>query len=96
MTTLYAAIGAAATFGFILGLWLRPFLSKFPFLKSVEPQDISMLMDRIVNQEAAEQRRHELARMLHDSKRRTMRVDGGKPAHVHKMRRVRRVKREPL
>jgi len=51
-------------------------------------------MDRIVNQEEAEARRNEIRRMLHDAGRRTMRLDNGAPARVHKMRRVRRMYRD--
>ena len=79
--------------GFILGLWLRPFLLPEYLTKHVEPHELSELMERIVNQEEAEARRNEIRRMLHDAGRRTMRLDGGQPAKVHKMRRVRRMYR---
>jgi len=88
----YAAIGAASMLSFALGLWARPFLYLKLFTKVVEPQELSALMDRIVNQEEAEERRNEIRRMLHDSGRRTMRLDGGAPAKVHRMRRVKRVR----
>lgn len=74
--------------GFTLGYVARPFLCK---------NDIdAVFMNRIVNQEAAEERRNQTRLMLHDAKRRTMRLDGGKPAQVHQMRRRRRMYRDPL
>lgn len=91
----YAAIGAALTVGFILGCWARPFLSQYSFMKSVEPQQLSAFFDRVVNQEEADARRNQIRRMLHDSGRRTMRLDGGPPAKVHRMRRKRRMYRDP-
>jgi hypothetical protein len=86
--TLMAAIAAAFALGLILGAGVALLLSEFT--KPVEPQELTALMDRIVNQEGAEERRNQLRRMMHDSKRRTMRIDGGPPAKVHKMRRVER------
>lgn len=83
----WAAILAASMLSFVLGLWARPFLSKMP--------DQQQFMDRIINQEEAEERRNQIRRMLHDSNRRTMRLDGGLPAKVHKMRRKRRMYRDP-
>lgn len=86
---------AAAPPGFIAGWVSRPFLSKNQFTKPVAPQELSKFMARIVNEEESEARRNEIRRMLHDSGRRTMRLDGGKPAKVHKMRRRRKVNRHP-
>lgn len=83
----WAAIGAASMLSFMLGLWARPFLLKLP--------DQQQFLDRIVNQEEAEERRNQIRRMLHDANRRTMRLDGGLPAKVHKMRRKRRMYRDP-
>lgn len=91
----YAAILAVSILSFTLGLWARPFLSKNFLVKSVAPEELSEFMDRIVNGEEAEARRNEVRRMLHDAGRRTMRTDGGRPAKVHRMRRVRRVSRHP-
>lgn len=91
----YAAIIAAFLLGLLLGYGARLFLSKNPFTKPVAPEELSMFMDRVVNQEEAESRRNEIRRMLHDSGRRTMRLDGGKPAKVHKMRRRKRALRAP-
>jgi hypothetical protein len=91
----YAAIGAASMLSFLLGLWARPFFGPKTLTKSVEPQQLSALMDRMVNQEEADVRRNQIRRMLHDSGRRTMRLDGGSPAKVHKMRRKRRMYRDP-
>jgi hypothetical protein len=91
----YAAMGAALLLGFILGYGVRLLLSKNPLTKPVAPQELSQFLDRIVNQEEAEARRNEIRRMMHDSGRRTMRLDGGKPAKVHKMRRRRKVLRTP-
>jgi hypothetical protein len=91
----YAATLAALLVGFILGYGARPFLCRFLPLKPVEPQQLSAYMDKIVNQEEAEVRRNEVRRMLHDAGRRTMRLDGGPPAKVHKMRRKRRMYRDP-
>lgn len=84
----YATIGAALLLGFTLGYVVRPFLSQMPLDR--------MFMERIVNQEAAEERRNQVRRMLHDSNRRTMRLDGGKPAKVYKMRRKRRTDWDPM
>lgn len=88
---LVVAIGAALVTGFALGALTRPFL----WPKSVDPLGFSAYMNRVVNLEEAETRRNENRRMLHDVKRRTMRVDGGVPAKVHKMRRRRRMYRDP-
>lgn len=91
----YAAIGAALLVGFILGYGARPFLCRFLPMKPVEPQQLSAYLDRVVNQEEAEARRNQIRRQLHDSGRRTMRLDGGPPAKVHKMRRKRRMSVDP-
>ena len=91
----YAAILAASILSFLLGLWARPFLSKNFLVKSVEPEQLSQFMDRIVNHEEAEARRNEVRRAMHDSGRRTRRMDGGRPAKVHQMRRRRKVNRHP-
>ena len=85
-----AATLAGIILGFILGYWCRPFLSRFPNTKSVESQEFSAFMERIVNAEGAEERRNQMRKMLHDAGRRTMRLDGGPPATVHKMRRSKR------
>jgi len=90
----YATLSAALLLGFILGYVVRHFLSSSVYTKTIEPHDLSSLMDRIVNQEEAEARRNEIRRMLHDAGRRTMRLDNGAPARVHKMRRVRRMYRD--
>lgn len=84
----YAAMGAALIVGFILGVWARPFLLRLT--KTHDPQEVSDFMNRVVNLEGAEERRRQNARMLHDAGRRTMRLDGGRPAKVHKMRRAKR------
>lgn len=89
----YAAILAVSILSFVLGLWARPFLSKNFLVKSVEPEQLSMFMDRIVNGEEAEVRRNEIRTSMHRAGRRTRRIDGGKPAHIHKMRRHRKVNR---
>jgi len=90
----YAATIAAFLLGFLAGYGARLFLSRQTFTKTVAPEQLTPLMDRIVNQEGAEERRNQIRRMLHDSGRRTMRLDGGPPAKVHKMRRKRRMYRE--
>lgn len=87
----YAAIVAASMLGFILGLWARPFLFR---MKDGAQQDFALFMDRIVNQEEADERHNIIRMRLHDAGRRTMRLDGGEPAKVHQMRRGRRVYRD--
>jgi hypothetical protein len=87
----YVAIMAASMLSFVLGLWARPFLSKFS-----DVNDFALFMDRIVNQEEADERRNLIRMRLHDAGRRTMRLDGGQPAKVHRMRRVRRIYRDQL
>lgn len=86
-TTILACIATAFVF-FWLGWMCAP-------TKIVEPQELSRYMTRIVNAEGAEVRRNQMRKMLHDAGRRTMRLDGGKPATVHKMRRRRRTLRHP-
>jgi len=77
-----AAIMASVAIGFLLGCWLGPFLHK-----PVEIAQLSTLMTRIVHNEEAEVQRNQTRRMLHDAKRRTMRVgDSGPPAKVTRMR----------
>lgn len=78
----YAAILAALLLGFTVGYVVRLFLSK-----PVEIAQLSTLMTRIVHNEEAEVQRNQTRRMLHDAKRRTMRVgDSGPPAKVTRMR----------
>lgn len=84
---------AALMIGFTLGYGLRPFLSQFT--KYVEPQEITTFMSRIVNAEGARERRTQMVKTIAVSKRRTMRIDGGPPARVHKMRKRKRVLRNP-
>jgi len=92
----YAATGAALIVGFILGVWAWPFLSRHPITKTVEPEQLSRYMSKVINAEEAEARRNQIRKMLHDSRRRTMRLDGGSPAKVHKMRRKRRMRWDPI
>ena len=80
--TILACVATAFVF-FALGWMLAP-------TKIVGPQELSRHLDRIVNAEGAEIRRNQMRKMLHDSGRRTMRLDGGPPATVHKMRRSKR------
>lgn len=58
--------------------------------KVVSPEQLSTLMEAIVNTEEATEQRNLKRKELHDAKRRTYRLDGGKPAKVHRMR-VRKV-----
>ena len=85
-----AAIVAALTVGFAAGLWARPFLSHLKFLKTIERHEVSGYMNALTLAEGFEERRNQLRRMVHDSGRRTMRLDAGPPATVHKMRRSKR------
>jgi len=80
----YAAILAASMFSFVLGLWARPFLLR---MKDVDAQEFALFMDRLANQEEADERRDLIRKRMHDAGRRTMRLDGGEPAVVHSMRR---------
>lgn len=81
-------MGAVLVVGFTLGYWARPFLLRIT--KTYDPHEVSEFMERVVNIEGLDERRRQNARMLHDAKRRTLRTDGGPPAKVHKMRRVKR------
>lgn len=89
------AIWAAVIAGFALGLWLRPFLSKNPLTKTVEKQQLSAIMDRIVNTDEVESRGRMKRVELQRAGRRTQRFDGGSPARVHKMRRRKRINIHP-
>lgn len=79
MITVIACVATALVF-FTIGWILSP-------TKLIAPKDMSMLMTRIVHNEEAEVQRNQTRRMLHDAKRRTMRVgDSGPPAKVTRMR----------
>ena len=84
--TSVAVFDAAAGFG--LGWIARPLWSKHK-----DADEMSAYMERVVNQEGAEEYRTAMRLRLHDANRRTMRLDGGAPATVHRMRRRRRTKR---
>jgi hypothetical protein len=85
--SLLAAILAALVVGFILGALARPFLSNNPLTKRVAPQEISALMNRVVNAEELDEARRVRRAQMMRAGRRTIRADGGPPAKVHKMRR---------
>lgn len=86
----YAAILAASMLSFVLGLWARPFLLR---MKDGELQQFALFMDRLANQEEADERRNLIRKRMHDAGRRTMRLDGGEPARVHQMRKRRTTRR---
>lgn len=54
--------------------------------KPVAPEQLKLILRRIVNQEAIEVQGHMRRVELMRANRRTQRFDGGKPAIVHKMR----------
>lgn len=76
--TLIACIATAVTF-FMLGWIAAP-------TKIVAPEELAAYMNRIVHAEGHQERRMQMRRIMHDSGRRTMRLDGGMPAKVHRMR----------
>jgi hypothetical protein len=61
--------------------------------KIVEPDQLAAYMARVVNAEGHDERRMQLRRVMHRSGRRTMRLDGGLPAKVHRMRTYKRATR---
>lgn len=91
--TLYATIGAAFALGVFLGVGVALFVAQKWDTKLVEPQQLSQLMDRLVNAEEAEVRANVRRAQLQRAGRRTQRIDGSPPATVHKMRRRKRSNR---
>jgi hypothetical protein len=76
--TLIACVATAVVF-FTLGWILSP-------TKVVAPEQLAAYMNRVVNREGHDMRRMQMRRMLYRADRRTMRLDGGQPAVVHRMR----------
>lgn len=79
---------AAALLGLIVG-WAAAALY-YRAIKPVDPQQLTLLMKRLVTAEGYDERRKQVRTMLTRSNKRAMRLDGGMPAKVHKMRKRKR------
>lgn len=86
MTQLVFIALGAGLIGLFLGLMTWPLFLQ-TYVKPVDPQELSQMMEGVVNgEEVDELRRVRRAAMLRAG-RRTVRGDGGPPAKVHRMRR---------